>query len=99
MKSSMNFTYFVRRTVIVFLMVEIIIFCVLYGFGPKSIRTLYDACAVEKNLLKQIGVLQQDIVILQEQIENSKTDFAKEKIAREVLLMKKDKEKIYFIES
>lgn len=69
----------------------------IYCFGPKSIRTLYDVQRHELSMKQQICDLQQEILDLQQQIEQNQTLFAKEKIARETLLMKRENEKVYFI--
>lgn len=89
--------FFIRRTVIFFLVFEVIIFFVIYCFGPKSIRTLYDVQRHESIMQQQIGQLRQEIGQLQQQIEENQTLFAKEKIARETLLMKRENEKVYFV--
>lgn len=91
--------FFIRKSIIFFLVFELCVFIVLYCFGPKGIKTWYDVCAQRTVVEQEIESLHQENKRLQEQIEFSKTDFAQEKIAREVLLMKKDNEKVYFVKS
>ena len=68
----------------------------IYCFGPKSIKTLYDIYHEKDKLQAEIIDLEQENKKLLDLIEFHKTEFAQEKIAREVLLMKRDDEKVYF---
>jgi cell division protein FtsB len=90
-------TFFIRRCIIFFLVFEVTIFFVIYCFGPKSIKTLYDIYHEKDKIQREIADLQEENKKLLEQIEFHKTDFAKEKIAREVLMMKREDEKVYFV--
>lgn len=91
----MNAQYVIRRTMIVFLFVELLFFTILYCFGPKSIKVLYDMYEQENNVHEEIHMLSRDIAQLEQEIQQSVTLFAKEKIAREKLLMKKEKELVF----
>lgn len=89
-------TFFIRRCLIWFVSFELLIFFVIYCFGPKSLKSLYDIKKLQVITSAEIVILQQDNELLKAEIINNQTDFAKEKIARERLLMKKNDEIIYF---
>ena len=89
-------TFFVRRCLILFLWFELLIFFVIYCFGPKSLKSLYDIKSAQTATENEITALKKEIEILKVDIARNQTDFAKEKIARERLLMKKNDETIYF---
>ncbi len=90
-------TFFIRRCIIFFLVFEVTIFFVIYCFGPKSIKTLYDIYKEKDKIEREIVDLEQENKKLLDQIEFHKTDFSKEKLAREVLMMKREDEKVYFV--
>ncbi len=69
----------------------------MYCFGPKGIKTLMDIVQQKKDIVVCIDQLKQDNKQLEQQIEYYSTDFAQEKIAREVLLMKRENETVYFV--
>ena len=89
-------TFLMRRFIMFFLVFEIVVFFVLYCFGPKGLIMIVDLRKQQEQTRLDIDTLQKEIKILQHDIEISHTDFAKEKIAREKLLMKKDQEQVYF---
>ncbi len=68
--------FFIRKSILFFLVFELCVFVVLYCFGPKGIKTWYDISAQRKVVEQEIEDLQQENQKLQEQIEFSKTDFA-----------------------
>lgn len=92
-------TFFIRRCIIFFLLFEVSVFFVIYCFGPKSIKTLYDIYKEKDKVQLEITNLEKENKSLLSQIEFHKTEFAKEKIAREVLMMKRDDEKVYFVKN
>ncbi|OGB85866.1 hypothetical protein A3J41_01160 [candidate division TM6 bacterium RIFCSPHIGHO2_12_FULL_38_8] len=89
-------TFFVRRCLILLVSFEVIIFFVIYCFGPKSLKSLYEIHCLQVTTRAEICTLQKEIELLKSGIACNQTDFAKEKIARERLLMKKNGEMIYF---
>ena len=89
-------TFFVRRCLLIFMIFELLIFCVVYCFGPKGLKTLWDVEHMCIQVDKDIVLLHKEIESLQIDIAQNQTSFAKEKIARERLLMKKDDEIVYF---
>lgn len=89
-------TFLVRRFIIMFLLFEVVLFVALYCFGPKGLSMLVDLGQQQEQTVCEIATLQQEIKTLQSDIEAGLSDFAKEKIAREKLLMKKDQELVYF---
>lgn len=92
-------TFLIRKMIIFFLLFEVVIFFVIYCFGPKSIKTLYDIYHQKDKIQNEIMLLDQENKNLEKLIEYHASDFAKEKIAREVLKMKKSDEKIYVLKS
>ncbi len=89
-------TFFVRRCLKLFLIFELFIFFVIYCFGPKSLKSLHDIRRMQVETIKDIATLKQEIETLKYTIARNQTDFAKEKIARERLIMKKNNETVYF---
>lgn len=89
-------TFFVRRCLILFLGFELLIFFVVYCFGPNSLKSLYDIKVLQNATHSEIVQLQHEIERLKSDVLKNQTDFAKEKIARQRLLMKKQDETIYF---
>lgn len=89
-------TFFVRRCLKLFLIFELLIFFVIYCFGPKSLKSLHEIKRMHVETIKDIATLKQEIEILKCDIARNQTDFAKEKIARERLIMKKNNETVYF---
>ena len=90
-------TFFIRRSIIFFLMFEVTIFFVIYCFGPKSIKTLYDVYHQKTKMVQEITLLKQEINDLHSSIAFHRGSFAQERIAREILLMKRDDEVVYFV--
>ncbi len=89
-------TFFVRRCLKLFLIFEFTIFFLLYCFGPKSLKSLHDIQCLKMQTEQDIKSLQQEIETLKREINQNQTEFAKEKIARQRLLMKKNNEIVYF---
>lgn len=89
-------TFFVRRCLKLFFIFELFIFFVIYCFGPKSLKSLHDIRRMQVETIKDIATLKQEIETLKYTIARNQTDFAKEKIARERLIMKKNNETVYF---
>jgi len=89
-------TFLMRRFIMAFLVFEVVVFFVLYCFGPKGLTMLVDLRKQQQQARCDISTIQKEIKTLQRDIEISHSDFAKEKIAREKLLMKKDQEQVYF---
>ncbi|HSW76651.1 MAG TPA: septum formation initiator family protein [Candidatus Saccharimonadales bacterium] len=89
-------TFLMRRLIILFLVFELIVFFMLYCFGPKGLTKIIDLRKQQEQTQLDITHIQKEITALQHDIEINHTDFAKEKIAREKLLMKKDQEQVYF---
>lgn len=92
-------TFLIRKVIIFFLLFEMIVFFVIYCFGPKSIKTLYDIYHQKETIQNEIMFLHQENKKLTDLITYYKSEFAKEKIAREVLCMKKPDEKVYMLKS
>lgn len=89
-------TFLMRRLIVLFLVFELVIFFVLYCFGPKGLIKIMDLRKEQEQTRLDIANIQKEITVLQRDIEMNHSDFAKEKIAREKLLMKKDQEQVYF---
>lgn len=89
-------TPFVKKILFSALLFEILLFCMLYFFGPNGRHVVVDLLGQKVLLHLEIKKLQENIIDLQKKINLAETDFAKEAIARERLLMKKDNEIIYF---
>jgi len=92
-------TIFFRKIIIFFLLFEVVVFFMIYCFGPKSIKTLYDIYDQKEKIKNEIILLNQKNKELTDLIAYHKSEFAKEKIAREVLNMKKADEKVYVLKS
>lgn len=90
-------TFLFRKFIIFFLLFEVVIFFVIYCFGPKSIKTLYDVYHQKEKIKDEITFLEQENKKLADLIVYHGSEFAKEKIAREVLKMKKPDEKVYLL--
>lgn len=95
-KERKPMTFFVRRCLLMFMIFELLIFCVVYCFGPKGLKTYWDIGQMCVQVDKDIILLEKEIESLQGDIAQHQTSFAKEKIARERLLMKRDDEIVYF---
>lgn len=86
-----------KRVAIIFLFVEVLLFSIVYHFGPHGLSML-------KELHKSYSQLEVRCTRLNEKIKKIESDivawdqsfFLKERVAREQLLMKKPGEKIYF---
>lgn len=90
-------TFLIRKAIVFFLLFEVVVFFMIYCFGPKSIKALYDIYHQKEQIQNEIVLLEQENKKLVDLIAYHKTEFAKEKIAREVLLMKKHDEKVYLL--
>lgn len=89
-------TFFVRRCLQIFLIFEMVIFFVIYCFGPKSLKFLKEIKNMQHMVSTEIVNLESEVSgLLQESIK-LQSAFAKETIARERLLMKKNEENVYF---
>lgn len=87
-----------KRVALFFLCIETLLFALVYMYGPHGLSMLshleesYYRTEVRCQVLhEKIGRLEHDIV------EWEDSEFLREKIARERLLMKKPGETIYFI--
>lgn len=89
-------TPFVKKILLSALLFEAILFLMLYCFGPNGRHIMIDLSGQKILLHSEIEELRQDVKNLQHKIQIAQTDFAKEIIARERLLMKKDNETVYF---
>lgn len=89
-------TFFIRRCLQFFLVFEVLIFVIIYCFGPKGLKALYEIRQMHAFVYTEIINLQQEIEALKYNVALYQTDFAKEKIARERLLMKRSDETVYF---
>ena len=86
-----------RTVLLVILGVLIAAFAWMYrygAYGSKALNGLQDETAVVQ---QQVAHLETDIVALEHDIAVCKTDFYKEKIAREQLQMAKEGEMIYYL--
>lgn len=90
-------TLLMRRILLYGFIVEVILFFLLYYFGSNGKPVLIKLLEETKEVGQEITVLQSEINQLNHAIQDGKSSFAKEKIARERLHMKKDKEIVYFI--
>lgn len=68
----------------------------LYCFGPNGLHVLSGLKSQTEDVMQEIQLIQKEVQQLKIKIAESKSDFAKEKIARERLLMKKENETVYF---
>ena len=75
---------------------EGILFLLLYFFGPNGSHLLSELSLQKVKEQEAIVLLERKIDQLQQELKFSQSSFAKEKFARERLLMKKENEKIYF---
>lgn len=91
-----SMTLFFRKLLLFFLFFETILFLMLYCFGPNGLHVLSGLTSQTHQIIQGIEELQQEVQQLHTKIAESKSDFAKEKIARERLLMKKENETVYF---
>ncbi|MBI2353136.1 septum formation initiator family protein [Candidatus Dependentiae bacterium] len=90
-------TLFIRKILKYGLLLEIALFFVFYYFGPNGMVVFYRLAEGKKEIESDIMVIIQENERLKSLIEQGKTPFAKEKIARERLLMKKNNEIVYFL--
>lgn len=90
-------TLFMRRLLLYGVCAEIILFFLLYYFGSNGTHVLAKLALEKKQLIEEIELFQREVDQLDQKIKQARTPFAKEKIARERLLMKKKDEKIYFL--
>lgn len=90
-------TLFVKKIILSVLFFEVMLFLMLYYFGPNGLHILNNLQVQKKSIVYDIAQLIKDIDCIEEKIQDNRSDFAKERIARERLLMKKENEIIYFI--
>lgn len=77
---------------------ELVLFSLFYLFGPQGLKSIRNLKVENKDLHKQIELLNHDIAELNQQIHFVQTDpFYKEKIAREQLQMARKDEIIYYM--
>lgn len=76
---------------------EILLFVLLYYAGPNGTHILSQLLLEKSRIEREVFDVHSEIDQLSEKIKNGHTAFAKEKIARERLLMKKKDETVYFI--
>ena len=89
-------TLFFKRLVLSVLLIESILFCVLYYFGPNGMHILSSLRAQKVDILTDIDSLKGDIAQIKQELEYSQSAFYKEKMARERLQMKKNNEIVLF---
>ncbi len=89
-------TFFVRRCLQIFLIFELFIFLIVYCFGPKSLKSLKEIQKMQHMVSLEIVNLESEVSELLQNSIKLQSSFAKEKIARERLLMKKNEENVYF---
>ena len=63
-------TFLIRKMIIFFLLFEVVIFFVIYCFGPKSIKTLYDIYHQKDKIQKEYTLLASENNIFLECITN-----------------------------
>lgn len=90
---------FLKKLVFFVLFFEGILFLVLYCFGPNGLHVVSSLQDQKSHINKEIIHLRSEIEALRQDIAFVITDFAKEKMARERLLMKKNNETVYFKKS
>jgi cell division protein FtsB len=89
--------YLWSRFIVIFLMIEVVLFGVYYNFGPHGRLALQQLQQLKVETQQQIESMIAENNDLQDQIESWKTDqFLQEKFAREKLAMQKQGEIIYF---
>lgn len=91
-------TFFVRKVVYALLLFELIAFLIIYYAGPvgiSSCRLMQDQIDAVQGSIRSIEL---EISEIMDDIVRSKTDFMQEKIAREVLQMKKSNEMVYLVD-
>lgn len=87
---------FLKKLLLGALLFEVILFFMLYYFGPNGYHLFSGLIQQKIVLYEQIKKIQSDIDTLEQKIRISQTAFAKERVARERLFMKKDDEIVYF---
>lgn len=89
-------TLFLKRALYFGILIESVLFVLFYFFGPNGLHVLDDLSDQKKVLIAEISQHEQKVKDLQRQLATSQTGFAKETMARERLLMKKDNEQVFF---
>lgn len=89
-------TLFMRRLLKYGLFFETVLFLLFYYFGPNGLSMISRLGQQKGDVMADIVLIRQEIDQLDIKIKQGKTAFAKEKIARERLLMKKNNETVYF---
>ena len=90
-------TLFIRKMLVYGFGFEVLLFIFLYYFGPNGKHMIVKLAEEKMQVNKEIVLLKDEVDKLEYKIKYGFTPFAKEKIARERLHMKKDKEIIYFM--
>jgi len=89
--------YLWSRFIIIFLMIEVVLFGVYYNFGPCGRVALQQLQKLKVETEQQIERMTAENNDLRDQIESWKKDqFLQEKFAREKLALHKQGEIIYF---
>lgn len=90
-------TLFARRLLMYAACVEILLFLLLYYFGSNGTHVITQLALERELILQEIASIQLEVDSLGQKISQGRTSFAKEKIARERLHMKKKDETVYFL--
>ncbi len=89
--------YLWSRCIIIFLLIEAVIFIIHYNYGPRGIQALHALKKIKATAQSDIKNLTCKNDDLRDQIEEWKSDlFLQEKFAREKLALQKDNEIIYY---
>ena len=91
----MSVTFLVRKVIWALICFEMLVFVVLYVAGPAGVSSSGNIQLQIEQVGSNIKAVEREIVLLRDDIERSKHSFMQEKIARELLHMKKSNEKIY----
>lgn len=92
-------TLLMRRLLIYGVSAEVFLFLFLYYFGSNGTHIISKLALEKKQVLQEIVDIQYEVDELNQKIKQAHTAFAKEKIARERLLMRKKDETIYFLKN
>lgn len=89
--------YLWSRFIIIFLLVEGVVFIIYYNHGPRGIQTLHALKKIKATAQSDIKNLTLQNDDLRDQIEEWKSGlFLQEKFAREKLALQKENEIIYY---
>lgn len=90
-------TLFMRRLLMYGVALEIVLFFLFYYFGSNGTHVVSKLILEKEQIMQEIVNLEHAVDELYDNINQSHSDFIKEKIARERLRMKKKDETIYFL--